>query len=187
MVITVLIGPSGAGKSTLLAATARRVPLTVLRTVTTRPRRPGEDDTTHRFVTPATFATLLADGAFLGTHRQYGHDYGLPLPTRPGPDGPDIPDAAVVTCLRAAVVERLRQRHPDLDVIALDAPVEVLTARLTARGDHDRVDAASLRAEADAGRGLADLVLDATEPVDRLAERLAVRISASPERTGRSR
>lgn len=179
MIITVLIGPSGAGKSTLLAAVTERCPMTVVRTVTTRPRRSGEDDITHHFVSPETFAALQDDHRFLGTHRQYGHDYGLPVLT-----GTRAP---VVTCLRAPVVERLRRHHAELDVIALDAPIPVLLDRLAVRGDGDRADPAALHAEAAAGVELADLVLDATQPVAQLAEQLTARIRHQVDRPGMRR
>ena len=184
MIVTVLIGPSGVGKSTLLTELTKRCPVTIVRTVTTRPRRAGEDDVTHEFVDTDTFAALRGQGRFLGTHRHYGHDYGLPVIAAVEPSG-----GAVVACLRAAVVERLRSHHDELDVIALEAPIPVLLDRLAARGDLgdrgdlDRADPAALRSEVLAGRGLADLVLDTTAPVHQLAERLALRLSSGSDRT----
>lgn len=172
VIVTVLIGPSGAGKSSLLAATAARGPVTVVRTVTTRPRRPGENDLTHEFVSAETFADLQRQGRFLGTHHQYGHDYGLPVLA-----GIDTTSGPVITCLRAPVVERLRQRHADLDVIAVDAPVSVLLDRLAARGDRDRADPEVLQAERLASRELADLVLDATARLEQLAQQLSERLA----------
>lgn len=153
----VLVGPSGAGKSTLLRALGDQVPgLRTVRTLTTRPRRPGETSDTHEFVTPAEFAERRA--AALGVHRHYGHDYALPrLDAEPG-----VP---VATCLRAVVLDRLRALHPDLLVVAAEAPVPDLLERLHERGDRDRADPEVLAAEMEHGRRLADLVVDTREPV----------------------
>lgn len=163
--LTVLIGPSAAGKSTVLAALARRRPVQVLRTVTTRPRRPGETDDTHEFVTPAEFERRERVGAYVGTHIHYGHRYALPCPAGDGPPA--------VTVLRAAVLDRLRAIHPDLFVVQLQAPVEVLLARLAVRGDAERADTDRLAAEMAQGRRLADLTIDTTEAVDVVVARLA--------------
>ncbi|MFC7625400.1 AAA family ATPase [Microlunatus sp. GCM10028923] len=153
----VLIGPSGAGKSTLLRALSAELPdLRTVRTLTTRPRRPGETSDTHEFVSAAEFAERKA--AALGVHRHYGHDYALPRLEA----GPGVP---VATCLRAVVLDRLRSLHPDLYVVAAEAPVPELLRRLGERGDRERAEPEVLQAELEAGRQLADLVLDTREPV----------------------
>lgn len=159
----VLIGPSGAGKSTLLRALAAELPdLRAVRTITTRPRRPGETSDTHEFVTPAEFAVRRAEA--LGVHRHYGYDYALPRL--------DHGDAPVATCLRAVVLPRLRALHPDLHVVAVEAPVPELLARLTRRGDLDRAEPDVLAEEIELGRRLGDRVLDTRAPVDECVRRL---------------
>lgn len=168
--VTVLIGPSGVGKSTVLDALAERLAYRLVRTVTTRPRRLGENDLTHEFVDEKTFDESVAGRRFLGTHELYGHRYGLPY--WEAGDGP------VVVCIRASVVPRLRTLVPGrVDVIALDAPVEELVARLRRRGDHDRVDAGVLAAELAEGRTVADLVVDATAELAAVVDQVATRIN----------
>ncbi len=152
----VLIGPSGAGKSTLLRALTEELPeLRAVRTITTRPRRPGETSDTHEFVTSAEFATRRAEA--LGVHRHYGHDYALPQL--------DHGDAPVATCLRAVVLRRLRELQPELHVVAVEAPVPDLLARLKRRGDLERAEPDVLAQEIELGRRLSDLVVDTRAPI----------------------
>ncbi len=159
----VLIGPSGAGKSTLLRALTEELPeLRAVRTITTRPRRPGETSDTHEFVTPAEFADRRAEA--LGVHRHYGHDYALPRL--------DHGDAPVATCLRAVVLGRLRALHPDLHVVAVEAPVAELISRLERRGDLERAEPEVLAGEIELGRRLSDRVLDTRDPVEVCVRRI---------------
>jgi ribose 1,5-bisphosphokinase PhnN len=159
----VLVGPSGAGKSTLLRALTEELPdLRAVRTITTRPRRPGETSDTHEFVTPAEFAVRRAEA--LGVHRHYGHDYALPRL--------DHGDAPVATCLRAVVLGRLRELHPNLYVVAVEAPVPDLVARLERRGDLERAEPEVLAQEIELGRRLSDRVLDTRAPIQDCLRRL---------------
>ncbi len=158
-----LIGPSGAGKSTLLRALTEQLPeLRAVRTITTRPRRSGETSDTHQFVTPAEFALHRAEA--LGVHQHYGYDYALPQL-----DHGDVP---VATCLRAVVLGRLRELHPDLQVVAVEAPVPELIDRLQRRGDLERAEPEVLAAEIELGRRLADQVLDTRDPVEVCVRRI---------------
>lgn len=164
----VLVGPSGAGKSTLLRALAADAPdIHTVRTVTTRPRRPGELSDTHEFVTPEEFATIRPET--LGVHRHYGHDYALPrLDGAPG----QITRGPVALCLRAVVLNRLRRLHPNLLVVAVEAPVDELVQRLRLRGDLERAEPAVLAAEIELGREQSDLVVDTRQPIDECVRRI---------------
>jgi|SRR5215470_19471543 len=78
--IVVISGPSGVGKSTVCARLCERLPAEFSVSYTTRPIRPGEvDGQDYRFVQPAEFDRLLADGGLLENARVYGHSYGTPL------------------------------------------------------------------------------------------------------------
>jgi guanylate kinase len=78
--LTVLSGPSGVGKGTVVAAVRRLHPsIWVSVSVTTRPPRPGEREGVHyRFVSPATFQRMAADGELLEYATFAGHGYGTP-------------------------------------------------------------------------------------------------------------
>ncbi len=77
----VLAGPSGGGKSSVTQALVASEPaLAVSVSATTRPPRPGEQDSVdYQFLTEAAFAARRAAGAFLESARVLDRDwYGSP-------------------------------------------------------------------------------------------------------------
>ncbi len=76
----VISSPSGAGKTSLSRRLVQDFPgLTPSVSATTRAPREGEaDGREYHFVTPATFETMLADGAFLEWAEVHEHRYGSP-------------------------------------------------------------------------------------------------------------
>jgi guanylate kinase len=76
----VLSSPSGAGKTTI----ARRLldvepELTLSISVTTRPRRPSEEDGVHyQFIDRGLYDDMVARGELLEHAEVYGHGYGTP-------------------------------------------------------------------------------------------------------------
>lgn len=74
----VLSSPSGAGKTTIARGLLEReggLELSV--SVTTRPKRPGEEEgADYRFVDEATFAGMVERGEFLEHATVFGHRYG---------------------------------------------------------------------------------------------------------------
>jgi guanylate kinase len=76
----VISSPSGAGKTSLsrqLVADHPDLELSI--SATTRAARPGEvDGREYHFVTPATFARMVADDAFLEWAEVHEHRYGSP-------------------------------------------------------------------------------------------------------------
>jgi guanylate kinase len=77
----VLSSPSGAGKTTisrkLLAIERERMAMSV--SVTTRAPRPGEvDGRDYRFIDPARFDAMVANGELLEHALVFGHRYGTP-------------------------------------------------------------------------------------------------------------
>lgn len=130
-----LVGPSGAGKDTLLAgARVQRPDLAVVRRVITRPSAAGGED--FEGVTEAVFADRLAAGAFALHWQAHGLRYGIPLAElAPLREGRDVIFNGSRQALQAA-----RDRFPDLTVIVVTAPVQVLAERLAARGRETRSD-----------------------------------------------
>ena len=160
----VLIGPSSVGKSTLAQMLEMAGGYELLRSYTTRPRRTGEDDTTHLFVSDTEFDRLEAAGAFIGSTELFGHRYGLP---RQLPEG-----QRPIILLRAPLVPLCRQFFPDCLVVQLSAPVATLIQRLAERSDHERAYSDNLAAELAAGEPLAQLVVDTTEPIESCTQRI---------------
>ena len=133
--VFVLSGPSGVGKSSLIEELKRdRFPITYAVTVTTRPRREGEEHGVHYyFLSDAHYDELLSTQQFLEhavVHNLYR--YGIPLHSireglRRGQDvmlAPDVQGASTV-----------RWKLPNAITIFLRPPsLEELVPRLEARG-----------------------------------------------------
>ncbi|MCO6363272.1 phosphonate metabolism protein/1,5-bisphosphokinase (PRPP-forming) PhnN [Paracoccus sp. 08] len=123
--IAAVVGPSGAGKDTLIAAAcAARPDLRLARRVITRPSDAGGED--FDGVTPARFAALRDGGHFALDWRAHGLCYGIPHDQLTGPS-----------------VIFNGSRLPDLRVILITAPAEVLARRLADRGREGSADIAA--------------------------------------------
>ena len=82
-IMLVLTSPSGAGKTTISRKLLAREPgLAMSVSMTTRPKRPGEiDGVDYRFVSPADFDRMAAQGELLEHAAVFGHQYGTPRRT----------------------------------------------------------------------------------------------------------
>lgn len=78
--LLVISGPSGVGKGTVCNYLAARHPeLAISISMTTRPRRKGEEEgENYFFVTEEKFKKLLEEDAFLEWAQVYGNYYGTP-------------------------------------------------------------------------------------------------------------
>ncbi|WP_022705444.1 phosphonate metabolism protein/1,5-bisphosphokinase (PRPP-forming) PhnN [Pseudorhodobacter ferrugineus] len=124
--IFAIVGPSGAGKDTLLAGALRARPdLRLVCRVITRPSDAGGED--FESVTEAEFTRLQNRGDFALDWAAHGLRYGIPHSQIEGPG--DV----VFNGSRGALLHAV-QVFPNLRVIMITAPDEVLAARLTARG-----------------------------------------------------
>lgn len=139
-----VVGPSGSGKDTLLdgarAALGADGRFVFARRVITRPADAGGE--VHDAVDEATFSRMKQEGAFLIDWDAHGLSYGVPVGV--------LDDLAcgkhVVANGSRAVVAELLARVPDLVVVEITAPAEILAARLAGRG---RENAEVIRARLD--------------------------------------
>ena len=187
--LLVLSGPSGVGKDSVLARLAekglvlRRVP-----TVTTRPRRPNEQDgVDYRFLSDEEFDTLLAGGGLLEHAEVYGLRYGVPkAPVQEAlACGEDV--VVRVDVQGAATLKRLL---PEAVLVFLaPASLEELEQRLRRRRTED--EAVLRRRLATARREMEDrgifhyVVVNADGLLEEAADRLAAIIEAEKRRPGR--
>lgn len=129
--LVLVVGPSGSGKDTLIAAARIALagdPRYVFpRRIVTRPASAAEDNVHADAV---GFAEARARGAFALDWSAHGHAYAIPAAI----DVDLAAGAVVVINVSRTVVAEARRRWPDVSVVAVDAPPEVLAARVAARG-----------------------------------------------------
>lgn len=153
-----VVGPSGAGKDTLMAMACAALPgVRAVRRVITRPASAGGE--VFEGVTEAEFAERQAAGEFALHWQAHGLRYGLPVAALQGP-------GTVLFNASRGVLAEAAGRFPDLAVIRVTAPPEVLAMRLAGRGRETAGDQELRLARADfplpAGLDVRDVVNDAT-------------------------
>ncbi len=128
-----VVGPSGAGKDTLIdAARAARPDLVIVRRAITRPQSAGGED--FEGISDTTFDARLRAGEFGLWWKANGLRYGIPAASL---DLRDIGRDVLFNGSRAAL-DQAALRFPDLVVIRVTAPSQVLMERLLARGRETR-------------------------------------------------
>ena len=135
-----VVGPSGAGKDTLMAgaraALAQDPRFRFVRRAITRPAEAGSED--HEALSEADFAARRAAGGFALSWGAHGLRYGIPRDIEE-----DIAARRVVIAnLSRAVLPEASARYR-LRVLNITAPMEVLAARLAARGRERTADIAA--------------------------------------------
>lgn len=123
-----VVGPSGVGKDTVMAEMAARRPgLHVVRRAITRPAAASEP---FEPLSEAAFARREAAGEFALAWRAHGLAYALP--------GGEVAALAegrdALANLSRRALGAAAARFPRLVILALEAPAEVLAARLAGRG-----------------------------------------------------
>lgn len=72
----IISGPSGAGQDSVINGLAKILPIEIVMTSTTRPKREGESEgNPYYFVTPEKFETGIRSGLFLEYAKTYNHQY----------------------------------------------------------------------------------------------------------------
>ncbi|MDQ7263055.1 phosphonate metabolism protein/1,5-bisphosphokinase (PRPP-forming) PhnN [Paracoccus sp. PS-1] len=138
--LVAVVGPSGAGKDTLMAlACAARPDIRAARRVVTRPAEAGGED--FEPVTEAEFAARERAGAFALHWRAHGLGYGIPADALAG-------EGTLLINASRAVLAEAQARFPDLTVLLVTAPPEVLARRLAGRGRESGADQAARLARA---------------------------------------
>lgn len=128
--LVLVVGPSGAGKDTLIglarAACADDGTIVFPRRVVTREASSFED---NEQVSLEAFAQARAQGEFAIHWQAHGHCYAL----RRAIDDQIGAGRAVVANVSRTVVEPTRRAYADVVVVAITAPSEILSQRLSAR------------------------------------------------------
>ena len=128
--LVLVVGPSGAGKDTLIEAarmTFAADPRFVFpRRVVTRPASEAEDNVV---ADETGFRAVAARGGFALSWEAHGHLYGIPSSI--------VSDLAegrtVVVNVSRTVIGEARRRWPDVTVVEVTAPADVLARRIAER------------------------------------------------------
>ena len=134
-----VVGPSGAGKDSLMdGARPQLDPARFIfaKRAITRPADSGGE--AHQACTQAEFASLEQQGKFLITWQAHDLSYGLPSTLLEAlADGQHV-----IANGSRAMVAQLRARVPNLVVVEIGAPPEILAQRLSQRGRESVADVA---------------------------------------------
>lgn len=125
-----VVGPSGAGKDSLIAyargAFAGNERILFPRRIVTRASSEHED---HDSLNEASFAEAESSGAFALSWRAHGLGYAIPKAARE-----DVEAGKVAVCnISRRVVPWSRVHLPNVAVVEVTAPAEILAARLAGR------------------------------------------------------
>ena len=135
--LIVVVGPSGAGKDTLIEGALAALPhVTRIRRVITRPEAAGGED--YEGVSAETFRARSDAGDFAIEWEAHGLSYGIPAEI-------DAWLAQGETLLfngSRATLPALQIAYPEIEIVLVTAPVEVLAARLATRGRESEADIA---------------------------------------------
>lgn len=176
-VFVAVVGPSGAGKDTLIQAAGRSFHaadgVLFVRRAITRPAEP--DGENHHALTDVEFEAVRKRGGFAVTWTAHGLSYGIPAEI----DSHIARGQVAVVNVSRAILRLVAERYCNLMVVNIEAPRDVLAARLAQRGRESAsaIDARLARAEEQCA-DLADgaVTIENTGPVETGGARLAAEI-----------
>lgn len=181
-VFAFLDGPSAAGKTTIAFEICRLYPaIKFIPRMTTRPMRPGLDESEYQFVLQQEFERLRDTDAFI-EYREYefGMAYGLPREAVERSLAAGNDTLAIVNLGRA---EEVKSKYPRALAILLQVPERTIRRRLEQRGTHTDAQIAERLRNAkttNPDSNVYDLVVRNEGPISEAAQRIvsAVRIWA---------
>lgn len=131
-VLVLVVGPSGAGKDTVLTGAKARFfgncNLVFPRRFVTRLNVPATED--HVSMTEAEFNTALSENAFALWWGAHGNHYGIGRSI----EGDLAAGATVCINCSRTVVDVALARFPNVHIVEITAPTDVLVTRIMSRG-----------------------------------------------------
>lgn len=161
-----IIGPSGVGKSTIARSLQEQNYIEIIPSITDRPKRKGEIEIEHQFVSKQQFDELHAKNRLLDVVKPFNLPYRYGLPKMP-----ESSNKVPVVMLRADFVPLFAKYYPDFVVYQIEAPYEFVKYNLERRPDQELGNRLKdYRSEVIKGRKIADIkfVNDSQTSVDDL-------------------
>lgn len=130
----VIYGPSGSGQDSVIEGLQKKMPLERVITTTTRPLRPTESQGhPYYFISQKEFEEKIENGELLEHLKKYdGVYYGV---TKQEVERVAEDNKTGIWKIDFAGAEDIKKRFPELTVIRITAPLEVLEERIRKR-DH---------------------------------------------------
>jgi len=157
--LVAIVGPSGAGKDSLIDALVRAHPdFHVAQRIITRATDAGGE--AHLAVSEAVFDAQLAMGRYAFHWQAHGLRYAIPVEI----DQHLAAGRVVVFNGSRKALPEIMRAYPQLLVLVVTAPVDVLAARLAARGRESAGDIAARlhRAALPLPEGATEIINDST-------------------------
>ncbi len=168
--LVLVVGPSGAGKDTLIDYARDRLRaeprVHFVRRIISRPAGAGED---HQPVDSDWFDRRAREGGFSLHWQAHGLSYGIPSEIDDWLERGDI----VVANGSRAILPDARLKYPQLLVVYVTAPIDVLAKRLVERGREnlESVKQRLIRSEQQSVEGDEVLYIDNSGPPEIAGER----------------
>lgn len=175
--LVLVVGPSGAGKDTLIDFARNRLRadprVHFVRRIISRPAGAGED---HEPVDTDEFDRRAREGGFSLHWQAHGLSHGIPSEIDDWLERGDV----VVTNGSRAILPHARRKYPQLLVVNVTAPMDVLALRLVERGREnlESIRQRLLRSEQQDIEGNDVLHIDNSGPVEIVGECLLAVLTA---------
>lgn len=138
--LILVVGPSGAGKDSLIAAAAEKLSVDpnyhFPRREITRPSDAGGED--HIEVSAEDFETKRDSGGYALSWGAHGLCYGISAEINQALAS----GATVIVNVSRTVIDAARGAYPNLRIIFVSAPLDILAQRIAARGRESAEDVA---------------------------------------------
>lgn len=132
--IFIISGPSGAGEDSIINGLKERLPIERIITTTTRPMRPGEQPgRDYYFIEPEQFLKNIREKKFIEYAQEYNnHYYGA---THEEIERVKKSGKVGIWKIEYKGVITVKKIMPDIKAIFINAPLDILAARIRKRGN----------------------------------------------------
>ena len=170
--ILAIIGPSGCGKSTIVNRLASSGLIAISQTYTDRPKRSGEKEVEHIFVSPAKFNKLKQQNFFIEIVQPFN------LPFRYGIPKLEFSSKKIpVLMIRSQFIDLLKKHFPESIIYQIEAPFQLAKENLALRNDLNIGSRLTdFKIEIEQGHMLADRIFLNNGPIYKIVNEIATKL-----------